>query len=212
MLMGRTVQEYYGKPPQAVMTLEILPGTDGVQRMSKSVGNYIGVTEAPDEIFGKVMSIPDDAMILYYQLLTSRTGDEIGEMESGLKDGSLHPRDAKVVLGRELVARFYDETAAVSAEQHFNELFRDKKLSADSDLAECRLEPGDNEDGNVYLPKLLQRWFDLSRSEARRRIEQGGVAIADEQVTSELLPFDGLDGSTIKAGKSTKFHGIIREE
>jgi tyrosyl-tRNA synthetase len=210
MLMGRTVQEYYGKPAQSVMTLEILPGTDGVQRMSKSTGNYIGVTEPPNEMFGKVMSIPDDAMILYYQLLTSRASEEVGEMEGGLADGSLHPRDAKAALGRELVARFYDDASAATAEQHFNDLFRDKKLSADADLVECLLEPDDNEDGKVYLPKLLQRWFDLSRSEARRRIEQGGIVIADEQVATELIPFEGLDGATIKAGKSTKLHGIIK--
>ncbi|RJQ48046.1 MAG: tyrosine--tRNA ligase [Gaiellales bacterium] len=209
MLMGRTVQEYYGKPPQTVMTLEILPGTDGVQRMSKSTGNYIGVTEAPDEMFGKVMSIPDDAMVLYFQLLTSRAASEIGEMREALAGGTLHPRDAKAALARELVARFHDEEAAAAAEQHFNELFRDKKLSADADLVDCPLEAGDNEDGSVYLPKLLERWFGLSRSEARRRIEQGGVAINDEQVRSQNVPFEGLAGSTIKAGKSTKFHGSI---
>ncbi|MHB1381622.1 MAG: tyrosine--tRNA ligase [Thermoleophilia bacterium] len=211
MLMGRTVQEYYGKPAQTVMTLEILPGTDGVQRMSKSTGNYIGVTEAPDEMFGKVMSIPDEAMVLYYQLLTSRTGAEMGKMEAALADGSLHPRDAKAALARELVARFHDDTAATAAEQHFNDLFRDKKLSADADLIECILEPSDNEDGQAYLPKLLGRWFGLSRSEARRRIGQGGVAIADVVITSELVPFDSLAGATVKAGKSTSFHGIIRD-
>lgn len=210
MLMGRTVQEYYGRPAQSVITLEILPGTDGVQRMSKSTGNYIGVTEAPEEMFGKVMSIPDDAMVLYYQLLTSRTAAEIRQMEAALKDGSLHPRDAKAALGRELVARFHNEGLAASAEQRFNDLFRDKKLSVNADLVECPLLPGDEEDGQAYLPKLLQRWFGLSRSEARRRIEQGGVAIADQPVTAELIPFAGLAGATIKVGKSTKYHGIIK--
>jgi tyrosyl-tRNA synthetase len=210
MLMGRAVQEYYGKPAQVVLTNEILPGTDGVERMSKSVGNYIGVDEPPEEIFGKVMSIPDEAMPLYYQLLTSRSNEEIQMMEAGLADGSLHPRDAKAGLGRELVARFYSEAAAKAAEKHFNEVFKEKKLTADTATVECMLEPDDNENGQVYLPKLLQRWFGLSRSEARRRIEQGGVAIADEQVTSEMIPIEGLDGSTIKAGKSVKFHGLIR--
>lgn len=209
MLMGRTVQEYYGRPAQSVMTLEILPGTDGVQRMSKSVGNYIGVTEPPDEMFGKVMSIPDDAMILYYQLLTSRTAGEIEQMEADLRSGAVHPRDAKAALGRELVARFHNEGLAAAAEQHFNDLFRDKRLSAGAELVECPLEAADNEDGQAYLPKLLQRWFGLSRSEARRRIEQGGIVIAGEPVSAELVPFDGLAGATIKAGKSTKYHGRI---
>ncbi|MFA5809409.1 MAG: tyrosine--tRNA ligase [Thermoleophilia bacterium] len=210
MLMGRVVQEYYGVPQQVVLTNEILPGTDGVDRMSKSAGNYIGVTESADEIFGKVMSIPDTAMITYYKLLTSRSVEEIEAIVRGLEDGSLHPRDQKAALGRELVARFHGEPAAAAAEQHFNELFRDKKLSTDADLVECPLEPGDNEDGQVFLPRLISRWFGVTSSEARRRIKQGGVSIADKQVTSEKVPFDSLAGVTIKVGKSTKFHGVIQ--
>ena len=210
MLMGRAVQEYYGKPQQVVLTNEILPGTDGVDRMSKSVGNYVGVTEPANEIFGKVMSIPDTAMYTYYKLLTSRSTDEIAAIERGLGDGSLHPREQKAALGRELVSRFHDESAAAAAEQHFNELFRDKKLSADADLVDCPLQPGDDEDGQVFLPRLISRWFSLTSSEARRRIKQGGVSIADKQVTSEKVSFDSLAGATIKVGKSTKYHGVIK--
>lgn len=212
MLMGRVVQEYYGKPQQVVLTNEILPGIDGVNRMSKSVGNYIGVDEPADEIFGKVMSIPDTAMITYYRLLTSRTAEAVEAIEQGLADGSLHPRDQKAALARELAARFHGETAADAAEQHFNGLFRDKKLAADSQLVECPLKAEDNEQGFVYLPKLLERWFGLTRSEARRRIRQGGVSIADRQVLSEKIGFEGLAGATIKVGKSTKFHGMIKRQ
>ncbi|MHB8793268.1 MAG: tyrosine--tRNA ligase [Thermoleophilia bacterium] len=211
MLMGRVVQEYYGVQQQVVLTNEILPGTDGVDRMSKSVGNYIGVTEPADEIFGKVMSIPDTAMLTYYKLLTSRSTDEIEALRIGLAEGDMHPRDQKAALGRELVARFHDEQAAAAAEQHFNELFRDKKLTTDATLVECMLEGDDNEQGFVYLPKLLERWFGLTRSEARRRIRQGGVSVADRQVLSEKIGYQGLVGATIKVGKSTKFHGVIRE-
>ena len=156
------------------------------------------------------MSIPDTAMLTWYKLLTSRTTEEIEAIEQGLGDGSLHPRDQKVALGRELVARFHDEQAAAAAEQHFNELFRDKKLTVDAVLVECQLEPDDNETGFVYLPKLLERWFGLTRGEARRRIRQGGVSVADRQVLSEKIGYDGLVGATIKVGKSTKFHGVIR--
>jgi len=211
MLMGRVVQEYYGKPQQVVLTNEILPGTDGVDRMSKSVGNYIGVDEVADEIFGKVMSIPDTAMITYFRLLTSRTVEDIEAIEHGLKSGALHPRDQKAALARELVSRFHDEDAAAAAEQHFNELFRDKKLTTAAALVECPLELDDNENGFVYLPKLLERWFGVTRSEARRRIQQGGVSIADRQVLSEKIPVNGLAGATIKAGKSTRYHGMISE-
>ncbi|MCL6106697.1 MAG: tyrosine--tRNA ligase [Actinobacteria bacterium] len=210
MLMGRTVQEYYGEPAQVVLTNEILPGTDGVQRMSKSVGNYIGVTEPPDEIFGKVMSLPDSAMMTYFQLLTTRSEAEIEDLKRGIVNGTLHPRDQKAALARELAARFGGAEAGAAAERHFNELFRDKKLDAGAGLVECRLEPGDNESGSVYLPKLLERWFGLTRSEARRRIKQGGVSIADRPVDSETVAFDGLAGVTIKAGKSTRYHGLIR--
>ena len=210
MLMGRTVQEYYGEPAQVVLTNEILPGTDGVQRMSKSVGNYIGVTEPPDEIFGKVMSLPDSAMMTYFQLLTTRSEAEIEDLKLGIVNGTLHPRDQKAALARELAARFGGAEAGAAAERHFNELFRDKKLDAGAGLVECRLEPGDNEGGSVYLPKLLERWFGLTRSEARRRIKQGGVSIADRPIDSETVAFDGLAGVTIKAGKSTRYHGLIQ--
>ena len=163
-----------------------------------------------DEIFGKVMSIPDEAMITYYRLLTSRTIYEIEAIEKGMRDGSLHPRDQKAALARELVARFHDGSAAAAAERHFNELFRDKKLTVDAALVDCPLDPDDDENGFVYLPKLLERWFGLSRSEARRRIQQGGVSIADRQVISEKIPLQGLAGTTIKAGKSVKYHGVIK--
>ena len=121
--------------------------------------------------------------------MTSRSTDEIEAIERGLRNGSLHPRDQKAALARELVARFHDEKAAAAAERHFNELFRDKKLTVDAALVECLLEPDDNENGFVYLPKLLERWFGLTRSEARRRIQQGGVSIADRQVLSEKIGF-----------------------
>lgn len=210
MLMGRVVQEYYGKEPQVVLTTEILPGTDGTERMSKSVGNYIGVDEPPEEIFGKVMSIPDSAMATYYQLLSSRGAPEIEAVISGLQDGTLHPRDQKASLAGELVARFHGDKAATAAGRHFNEVFKEKKLTAEGAAVECLLEPGDSEDGNVYLPRLLERWFGLTRSEARRRLQQGGVSIAGRPLTGEMIPYEGLDGATVKAGKSSRYHGLIK--
>jgi len=209
MLMGRAVQEHYGKEPQVIITTEILPGTDGCQRMSKSVGNYIGVDEPPEEIFGKVMSIPDSVMVTYFELLSSSSSEEVASIAKGLEDGSLHPRDQKAALARELVARFHGKEAAAAAEQHFNEVFRDKRLSVETATVICQLMLEDNEDGKAYLPKLLQRWFGFSRSEARRRIQQGGVSIAGRAVSDELVSFDDLAGATIKAGKSTKYYGLI---
>ncbi len=210
MLMGRAVQEYYGQAPQTVLTNEILPGTDGAERMSKSVGNYVGVTEPAEEMFGKIMSIPDTAMLIYYQLLTSRSTEEIEKIRQGIENGTLHPRDQKAALARELASRFHGEEAAAAAEENFNQIFREKKLSAGAGLVECLLRPADNEADEAYLPKLLERWFGFTRSEARRRIRQGGVFISGEQTGSETVPFSRLEGATIKAGKSTRYHGMVK--
>ena len=152
----------------------------------------------------------DTAMLTYYKLLTSRNTEEIDTIKTGLSEGSLHPRDQKAALASELVARFHGEEAAVAAEQHFNEIFRYKTLTTDAALVECILEPTDNENGLVFLPKLLERWFGITRSEGRRRIQQGGVTVADRQVLSEKISYEGLTGATIKAGKSTKYHGVIK--
>ncbi len=210
MLMGRAVQEYYGKPRQAVMTTEILPGTDGTRRMSKSTGNYIGITEPADEMYAKIMSIPDTAMITYYELITKKTPQEIADIKRGISSGSIHPRDAKARLAFATSGVFHGENAAAAAERHFNEIFREKKLTAAAGLVECPLKPSDDEGGQAYLPKLLERWFGLTRSEARRRIRQGGVSIAGEQISSETIPISKLEGATIKAGKSTKYHGLVK--
>jgi tyrosyl-tRNA synthetase len=207
LFMGRDLQEYFGRPPQAIMTLDILPGTDGVERMSKSTGNYIGVTEDPRDVYGKVMSIPDDVMMTYFRLLTLHHADELAAMESSLAAGKLDPRDLKARLAREVIARLRGEQAAAEAEQHFDRVFRRHELA--DDVQELRLGAADIEDGSVYLPKVMGRWFGLSRSEARRRIEQGGVSLDGEQVTSLVVPIARLQGCHLRAGKSGRHQGVI---
>jgi tyrosyl-tRNA synthetase len=207
LFMGRDLQEYFGKPPQAVMTLDILPGTDGVERMSKSTGNYIGVTEDPRDVYGRVMSIPDAVMMTYFRLLTLHHADELVAMESSLAAGTLNPRDLKAQLAREIIARLRGEQAAAEAEQHFDRVFRRHELA--DDVQELPLEAADIEDGSVYLPKVMERWFGLSRSEARRRIEQGGVSLDGEQITALAVPVAHLQGRHLKAGKSARHQGVI---
>jgi tyrosyl-tRNA synthetase len=207
LFMGRDLQAHFGKPPQAIMTLDILPGTDGVERMSKSTGNYIGVTEDPRDVYGKVMSIPDDVMMTYFRLLTLHHADEIADMESSLAAGTLDPRELKARLAREIIARLRGEQAAAEAEEHFDRVFRRHELA--DDVQELHLHADDVEDGSVYLPKVMERWFGLSRSEARRRIEQGGVSLDGEQITSLAVPIVSLQGRHLKAGKSARLQGIV---
>ena len=209
LFMGRDLQEYFGQPPQAIMTLDILPGTDGVERMSKSTGNYIGVNEDPRDVYGKVMSIPDATMMTYFRLLTRHHADELAALEAELDSGAVNPRDLKARLAREVIARLRGASAAAAAEDHFDKVFRRHEAAAD--LQELALEPSDLEDGGqVFLPAVLERWFGQTRSEWRRRIRQGGVSLDGEPLTSLAVPAAQLAGRRLKAGKSATSQGRIK--
>jgi tyrosyl-tRNA synthetase len=187
LLLGRDVQRAYGQPEQVVMTLPILPGTDGVQRMSKTLGNYIGVTEPPEEIYGKTLSLPDSAMGTWYELLLDRT-----------LPTDAAPRDAKRALARALVARFHDEAAAARAEEQFDRVHVARE--APEDIEEASFDAAD---GAVHLPAVLEAVFGLSRSEGRRLLAQGGVRLDGEPLSGDDqdLPADRLDGAVIQVGK-----------
>ena len=208
LFMGRDLQSHFGQEPQAIMTLDILPGTDGVERMSKSTGNYIGVTEDPRDMYGKVMSIPDEVMLTYFRLLTPHHADEFARLEAELASGAANPRDVKARLAREIITRLAGAEAAAAAEAHFDAVFR--RHEAAGDLPELALEKGDLEDGEtVFLPAVLERWFGQTRSEWRRRIQQGGVSLDGEPVTVLVLPASRLVGRRLKAGKSAGAQGLI---
>jgi tyrosyl-tRNA synthetase len=194
LLFGRDVQTAYGKPPQSILTMPLLVGTDGVQKMSKSLGNYVGVTDPPEEMFGKLMSIPDDLMPEYFRLLLS---SEVPDTD---------PNQAKRELGRRIVERFHDRKAAEAAEEHFDRLHVRHELPEEIEEATVA------SNGPVHLPALLSDLFGLSRSEARRLIEQGGVRIDDRVVDGgELdLPLEGLDGAVLQVGK--RRHKRLRVE
>ncbi|HEY5386657.1 MAG TPA: tyrosine--tRNA ligase [Thermoleophilia bacterium] len=208
LFMGRDLQEYFGQLAQAILTMDILPGTDGVERMSKSMGNYIGVTEDPRDIYGKVMSIPDGTMMTYYRLLTAHHADELAQLEADLGSGAANPRDLKARLAREIITRLRGATAAEAAEDHFDKVFR--RHEAGDDLQDLALEPADVEDGTVFLPQVMERWFGQTRSEWRRRIQQGGVSLDGEPLTSLAAPAAELAGRRLKAGKSAQAQGLIK--
>jgi tyrosyl-tRNA synthetase len=185
LLMGRSIQTAYGQPPQIVLTLPLLPGTDGVQKMSKSVGNHIGITDPPDQMYGKTLSVPDAALPQWYELLLGMA-----------PPADVSPRDAKHALARALVARFHGEAAAEAAASGFERVFVDGKLP--EDIGEA-LVPASN--GAVHLPELIASLFGGSRSEARRAIAGGGVRLDGEPVVELDMPAAALDGRVLQVGK-----------
>jgi tyrosyl-tRNA synthetase len=185
LLMGRAIQTAYGQQPQVVLTMPLLPGTDGVQKMSKSVGNQIGITEPPDQMYGKTLSVPDSALPQWYDLLLGRPVPE-----------DLGPRDAKRALARALVERFYGAAAAVIAEAAFDRLFVTRELPDEIEEAVVS-----SNGATVHLPELIADVFGGSRSEARRAIAAGGVKLDGEPVTELDLPASALDGRVLQVGK-----------
>jgi tyrosyl-tRNA synthetase len=192
LLFGRSIQTAYDCPPQSVMTMPILPGIDGVRRMSKSTGNYIGVTDAPEEMFGKVMSVPDETAPDYWRLLLGE------EPPSG------PPNLAKRALGRALVERFHDAAAAEAAETHFDRVF--VRHEAPEEIEAFSL----GSDDPVHLPAALAEAFGISRSEARRMLGQGGVKRDGEVLPPETLDYPAaeLDDRVLQIGKRRfkRFH------
>ncbi|MGB4593266.1 MAG: tyrosine--tRNA ligase [Coriobacteriia bacterium] len=198
LLAGRELMEKRGMDPQVCLTLPLLEGTDGVQKMSKSYGNYIGLTDAPDDMFGKVMSIPDALMIKYYRLCTSLAVDEIDALESGLAAGTEHPNVAKRRLAREIVSLYHSTDAAAQAEEAFDRIF--KEHQAPEDIEEFAVDVTDP----VHLPALLASvGLVTSNGEGRRLIDQGGVRIAGEVVPAREydVVWSRVEGQVLQAGK-----------
>jgi tyrosyl-tRNA synthetase len=187
ILLARDVQQAYGVAPQSVLTMPILPGIDGEQRMAKSLGNYVGVTEPPEEIFGKLMRVPDEAMPLYYDLLLDEP-----------LDPARPAVESKRAMARALCARFHGEEAAATAEAHFNRLHVEHGVP--DELEEFAFSAPE---GSVHLPAVLADAFGISRSEGRRLISQGGVKIDGEPLPDGQLdlPAERLDGVVLQVGR-----------
>ncbi|MEW6771963.1 MAG: tyrosine--tRNA ligase [Bacillota bacterium] len=200
LLMGRTLQVAYGQEPQIAVTTPLLEGLDGVQKMSKSLGNYVGITEAPGEMYGKLMSLPDELIVRYLELVTAVPADEVRAIASGLKQGSVHPRDAKMRLAREVVAQFHSQEAAQKAEAEFIRIFRERELP--SEIPEFVVPPEMVSGGRVHLPRLLvAAGLVGSTSEARRLLVQGGVRVNEQKVTDPNAAISPEPGTVIGIGR-----------
>lgn len=202
LLAGRELMEKLDMEPQVCLTLPLLEGTDGVRKMSKSYGNYIGLTDAPEDIFGKVMSIPDEIMVKYFRLASNVPVDEIDQIEEGLANDALHPNKVKRQLARNLVELYHDADAAVASEEHFDKVFKAHEVP--DDIPEFAGELTLNDDGQVYLAAFLhETGLAASAGEARRLIDGGGVKIDDVPVEPKRYNVDPADlhGTILKVGK-----------
>jgi tyrosyl-tRNA synthetase len=196
LLVGRQLQQDYGQEPQVVMTTPLLEGLDGVQKMSKSLGNYIGITEPPGEMFGKLMSISDDLMWRYFEVLSFRSLDDIANLRKRVEDG-MNPRDAKFELALEIVARFHDDGAADAAKQEFISRFREGAMP--EDMPELTLAA---EGGTLGIAHLLKgAGLVSSTSEAFRMIKQGAVRIDGERVEDRSLTIDAGSTNVYQVGR-----------
>ncbi len=213
LLMGRELQSYVGQKPQQVFMVPILTGTDGSQKMSKSLDNYIGVSEPPQQIFGKVMSIADSQLMDYFELLTDVPDKELKEFRQALDNNSVNPMDVKKRLANEIISQLYNDKEAEAAEKHFARVVQNKEVP--EDIPEVRLsfislEPDPSKPCELDISRLLvETGLVSSRSEAKRLISQGGTVIADKVVDSTI--YHVYSGSIIKAGKR-RFAKVVNSD
>ncbi|MBN2026835.1 MAG: tyrosine--tRNA ligase [Actinobacteria bacterium] len=202
LLAGRELQRAMGQEPQSVLTLPILVGLDGEKKMSKSLGNYVGLTDPPEEMFGKLMSLTDELMPDYFRLTTALEPSEVDAVMAELESGNLHPMEAKRRLASEVTDLYWGSDAARAAEQAFDRVHVERELP--DEIPEVSIDPGEFKDGRIWLPRLLVL-ADLasSTSDGKRLIAQGGVKLDDEVVedTEMELGAAELEGVVIKKGK-----------
>ena len=198
-LVGRDLQRNAGQDPQVVMLMGLLVGTDGVEKMSKSLGNYVGIDEAPAEQFGKLMSIPDDLIRLYYELASDVPMDEVSGTMARLEDGSEHPMGAKLRLARRVVAMYHGVEAADRAETAFTSVVRERNTPDDMPAVDVT---GDVEGQEIWIVRLLSlAGFSSSNREARQLVEQGAVSIDGVRVVDPSAQVRPANGSVLKVGK-----------
>ncbi len=200
MLVGRDLQQDYGQEPQVVITMPLLVGTDGVAKMSKSLGNYIGITESADEIYGKVMSIPDEIMFLYYELLTNMPLGEVEDLKKKIADATAHPKDVKSRLASILVETYCSKDEAIKAASNFEKVFKEKEIP--EEIKEYAISKGEFKEGRIWIVKLLTlTGLASSNSEARRLISQGGLKIDGNRFLDAEAEISIFNGMVLQAGK-----------
>ena len=195
LLMGRHLQELEGQEPQVVITMPLLEGLDGIQKMSKSLGNYIGIDEEPKEMYGKAMSIPDELMMRYFMLVTDMPIEEQEDMAKRLESGELHPRDAKMQLARTIVRLYHGEEAALEAEEEFKRVFQQRAMP--TDIPEYAMDAPTEP---IFVPQFCtDAGLTASNGEARRSIKAGAFKVNGEKYTEENLKLE--DGMIVQVGK-----------
>ena len=200
ILMGRDLQTQYDQEEQIGLFMPILPGLDGVQKMSKSLGNYVGITEQPKDMFGKIMSIADDKMPQFFELCTDVPMAEVESIRNDLAAGKLHPMDVKKRLGREIVSIYHSPEAAAEAQAEFERVFSQREVP--QDMPEVELAGADLQDGTIPIVRLLSvAQAAASNSEARRLVQQGAVSIDGEKVTDQSASVIPSDGQVLRVGK-----------
>jgi tyrosyl-tRNA synthetase len=208
LLVGRDLQREYGQEPQVVMTLPLLVGLDGKEKMSKSLGNYVAVEDPPDEMFGKLMSIPDDIMLDYMRLLLDAADEEITEAEEGLRDGAIHPRDLKARIAERIVAMYHGEDSAKAAAERFDRIFRMGEIPKDVEL--ITIPPEKAPEGIAEIEDVLvAAGLVRSRSEAKRLILQGAIEVDGRKVENRSYTIDITKERTLRVGKK-RFVRILR--
>jgi tyrosyl-tRNA synthetase len=206
LLVGRDIQREYGIPPQVLLMMPILEGLDGVEKMSKSLNNYVGIAEAPQEIFGKIMSISDMLMWRYYELLTDRTPSQVRELQEKTRTGNLHPMEAKSALAFQIVEDFHSHNAAKEARDHFTQVFQQRENP--DEMPEIQF---DSQGSPVQVAEIMTTaGLAASKSEARRLVKQGGVSIDGEKVSEPAAMIDPSESEEfiLKVGKR-KFAKIL---
>lgn len=202
LMMGRVVQERFGQEPQVALTMPLLVGTDGTQKMSQSLGNYIGVEDDPADMFGKTMSIPDDLMGQWFRLAANFDDEVAEQIERGLDSGEVHPNEAKRHLAKSIVTLYWGEGESKKAESSFDRIFREGGIPEDLEVFTI------TSDDPVALPALIRNVFGISGSEARRMIDQGAVRLDDEVVDEIEVPRERLVGAVLRVGKR-KFARLV---
>ncbi|MBL1213703.1 MAG: tyrosine--tRNA ligase [Ignavibacteriae bacterium] len=203
LLVGRDIQREHGMEPQVILTMPLLVGTDGVEKMSKSYDNYIGIDDSPKDIYGRTLSVPDDLIFIYYELATNVSNEELKNIKAELEDDTKNPRDIKRALARKLVEMYHSKDAAMNAEQEFDKIFIKKGVP--DDLPEMKID--DSEINILDLINLVN--FAPTKSEARRLVLQGGVSINDKKITDFKSNISIDDGMILKVGKR-KFIKLIK--
>ena len=194
LLVGRALQKEYGQSPQSVITAPLLEGTDGVEKMSKSNDNYVALTDSADDMYGKILSIPDTMISKYYEFCTNITKEDLDKITRELDSGSVNPRDTKRALARDVVSIYYDEDTSLNAEQNFDQLFISKQIP--DDIPECSLSESMRLIDIMVSNKLVS-----SNGEAKRMIKQGAVKLNDEKMDDGFMLIDPGSENILKVGK-----------